>query len=123
MFKILMLAVFCMILLVTGQTLLKIGLNQIGGIDFLGGAVWDNFWKIFRTPYIILGFAIYGISAVLWLDVLSKLDLSMAFPMMSLSYIFTLLVGAFVFGETVTWIRILGVACICGGMFFLIKSQ
>lgn len=123
MFKILMLAVFCMLLLVTGQTLLKIGLNQIGGIDFLGGAVLSNFWKIFRTPYIILGFAIYGISAVLWLDVLSKLDLSMAFPMMSMSYIFTLIVGAFVFGESVTWGRILGVACICGGMFFLIKSQ
>ncbi len=123
MFKTIMLAVFCILLLVTGQTLLKVGLNQIGGINFLGGALWDNFLKMFRTPYIILGFILYGVSALLWLDVLSKLDFSFAFPLVSMTYIFALLIGAFVFGEKITWMRIAGVVCICGGLFFIVKSR
>lgn len=124
MVKTLAIAVVCILLLVTGQTMLKVGLLKIGGTSFLGGeGLWENILKLFSTPYIILGFVVYGISAILWLDVLSKLDFSLAFPLVSLTYVFALIIGAFIFHDQVNLTRIVGVVLILGGLFFIIRSN
>lgn len=124
MIRTLAVAVFCILLLVAGQTMLKVGLLKIGGTSFLGGgSLWENVLKMFSTPYIVLGFVVYGVSAILWLDVLSKLDFSLAFPLVSLTYVFALIIGAFVFREHVNLTRILGVAFILGGLFFIVRSN
>ncbi len=107
-------------LLSAGQTAIKFGLNAIGGVSLADG-LWGML-KIFQTPWVIAGFLFYGISAILWLDVLSKLDFSLAFPMVGLTYVFTLLIGRFFFGESFGWERVLGVAFILSGVFFLIRS-
>jgi len=60
--------------------------------------------------------------AILWLDVLSKLDFSLAFPMVGFTYVLTLLIGRFFFGEPVGWERMLGVGLIVFGILFLIRS-
>ncbi len=117
----LILGLISIMLLASGQTSLKYGLDAIGGVSLGDGL--DGFLKLFQTPWIIVGFGLYGISAILWLDVLSKLDFSLAFPMVGLTYVFTLLIGRFFFGETVGWERILGVALILGGLFFLVRSS
>ena len=107
-------------LLSAGQTAIKYGLNDIGGVDLSDGIM--SLFRIFQTPWVIAGFFFYGVSAILWLDVLSKLDFSLAFPMVALTYVFTLLIGRFFFGETVGWERILGVVFILTGVYFLIRS-
>ncbi len=117
----LILGLISIMLLASGQTSLKYGLDAIGGVSLGDGL--DGFLKLFQTPWIIVGFGLYGISAILWLDVLSKLDFSLAFPMVGLTYVFTLLIGRFFFGETVGWERILGVALILCGLFFLVRSS
>lgn len=120
MIGVLLLALVSIILLSAGQTSIKAGLNTIGGISLAAGPL--VFLKIFQTPWVIVGFVCYGIAAILWLDVLSKLDFSLAFPMVGLTYVFTLLIGRFFFGETVGWERMLGVALILCGVAFLIRS-
>jgi drug/metabolite transporter (DMT)-like permease len=115
-----MLGLISIMLLSAGQTALKYGLNEIGGVSLSDGFV--GFFKLLHTPWVIVGFVLYSVSAILWLDVLSKLDFSLAFPMVALTYVFTLLIGRFFFGETVGWERILGVALILTGVFFLIRS-
>jgi len=115
-----LLGLVAIMLLSAGQTALKAGLNAIGGISLADGPM--GFLKLFQTPWVIVGFACYGLSSILWLDVLSKLDFSLAFPMVGLTYIFTLLIGRFFFGETVGWERMLGVGLILCGVFFLIRS-
>lgn len=122
MLTILALALFCIVLLVFGQTLLKVGLNEIGGIELFGGDIFANLLKVLKTPYIIAGFFFYGLSAVLWLQVLSRMDFSMAFPLVSLTYVFALVIGHFIFHETITIGRIMGVVLICGGLFFVVRS-
>lgn len=117
------LAVVAILLLVAGQTCLKLGLNAVGGVQFLGGDLAASLAKLFATPYILLGFVFYGVSAILWLDVLSKLDFSFAFPLVSMTYVFALLIGRFLFHETITWERIVGVLCICVGVLFIMRSQ
>ena len=107
-------------LLSVGQTCLKIGLNHIGGVSLADGVAGLS--RLFRTPWIIVGFACYGLSSVLWLDVLSKLDFSLAFPMVGLTYALTLLIGRFFFQETMGWDRVSGVGFILLGIFFLVRS-
>jgi drug/metabolite transporter (DMT)-like permease len=115
-----LLGLVSIMLLSAGQTSIKYGLTVIGGVNLSEGMV--GAFKLFQTPWVIVGFMFYGISAVLWLDVLSKLDFSLAFPMVGLTYIFTLLIGRFFFGEPVGWERMLGVGFIIFGIFFLIRS-
>lgn len=115
-----LLGLVSIILLSAGQTSLKYGLTVIGGVSLSDGA--DGALKLLHTPWIIVGFACYGVSAILWLDVLSKLDFSLAFPMVGLTYVFTLLIGRFFFGEPVGWERMLGVGFIIFGIFFLVRS-
>ena len=118
----LLIALVAILLLVGGQTLLKVGLNEIGGISLFEGNPVGSLLGLFRTPWIILGFVCYGVSAILWLDVLSKLDFSLAFPLVSLTYIFSLIIGRFIFHETVGLDRIVGVLLILGGLFFVVRS-
>lgn len=115
-----LLGLAAIMLLSAGQTALKAGLNAIEGVSLADGPM--GFLKLFQTPWVIVGFACYGLSSILWLDVLSKLDFSLAFPMVGLTYVFTLLIGRFFFGETVGWERMLGVGLILCGVFFLIRS-
>jgi drug/metabolite transporter (DMT)-like permease len=110
------------VLLVSGQTLLKVGLNDVGGVSLFDGNPLASLLGLFRTPWIIVGFLCYGISAILWLDVLSKLDFSMAFPMVSLTYVFSIVIGRVVFDEAVGLDRVVGVLLILAGLFFIIRS-
>jgi len=91
-------------------------------VSLFGDNPIGSFANLLRTPWVILGFAFYAVSAVLWLDVLSKLDFSMAYPMVSLTYIFSLLIGRFVFHEAVSWQRVAGVLLIVAGLFFVVRS-
>ena len=118
----LLIALVAILLLVGGQTLLKIGLNDIGGISLFGSNPVASLLGLFRTPWVILGLACYALSSVLWLDVLSKLDFSLAFPMVSLTYVFQLVIGRFLFHEVVGWDRVVGVLLILGGLFFVVRS-
>ena len=115
-------ALVAILLLVSGQTLLKVGLNEIGGVSLFDGNPVGSLLGLFRTPWIIVGFVCYGVSAILWLDVLSKLDFSLAFPLVSLTYVFSLIIGRFIFHETVGLDRIVGVLLILGGLFFVVRS-
>jgi len=53
---------------------------------------------------------------------LSRVDLSFAYPFLSISYVLVMIAGYFWFGESVNLTRVLGVALICGGTFFVARS-
>jgi len=119
----LMLAVICILLVTGGQILLKLAIVWSGGMPVLEIGIAGLFRKCMAVPYIFFGFGLYAISAILWLEVLSKLDISVAFPMVSLTYIGTLFIGRFLFNEPVNLCRVVGVLLICSGVFFVIRSQ
>lgn len=74
-------------LVVAGQLLLKVGMLRVGAI---GGEHMRSplalVVTIARQPAVVIGFLIYGASALLWLYVLSRSELSFAFPFLSLAY-------------------------------------
>ena len=79
---------------VVGQLCLKVGMNQVGAID--AGSLarpMETLLSVLSTPLVWLGLGCYGISAVLWLVVLSRLDLSYAYLMLASMYVLIPLVS------------------------------
>ena len=104
-----------------GQLLMKKGMMVFGETSV--ARIWSQLWSILTIPYILIGFTCFAVSAVLWLVVVSKLEVSYAYPMVSLSYILILIVSYFWFGENVTTVRILGVVLICAGVIAITQTH
>lgn len=117
------LAMICILLAVAGQTVMKLAVVRSGGMPVFDLGFGGLAHKMIEVPYIFLGFGAYGVSAIIWLQVLTDLDFSVAFPLVSVSYILALFIGRFVFDEHVDLYRIIGVLLICSGVFFVIRSQ
>ena len=69
------------------QLALKQGTRQIGVFDFSLANIWPIGWQIGTNPFILLGLLCYAISVVVWILVLSRVDVSFAYPMLSVGYI------------------------------------
>lgn len=76
---------------------------------------------VLSDKYVLCGFLLYGVGAIVWLGVLSKWDVSKAYPLVGLGFVLTLLVGIFV-GEQITVLRMLGVLMICTGVWLVATS-
>ena len=70
------------------------------------------------NPYLLAGFALYGLGAVVWLSVLARWDVSKAYPLVGLGFALTLLIG-WLAGEQVPLQRIGGVLLICAGVWIV----
>ncbi len=68
------------------------------------------------------GIISYGFSFLLWIKVLSKVELSYAYPMVSLGYVLIMIFSYFFFKENITPIRIVGVALIMIGVVLVARS-
>lgn len=99
-----------------GQFLLKLGVTRMGGLVFKKAELLSTAWKIATQPYIVTGLALFVFSMVLWLGVLSKMELSRAYPMVSISYVLVALMARFVLGEQLTATRMAGIAVILAGV-------
>ncbi|EHL79073.1 EamA family transporter [Bacillus smithii] len=100
------------LILVSGQFLWKYGMMKSGqSFSSLLGIL-----KLLLSPYILTGLILYGAATVLWLFILSKVPLSVAYPIQSLAYVFALFGAYFFFGETLTSWKIAGVLLIVAGV-------
>ncbi len=76
---------------------------------------------VLLNKYVLGGFLLYGLGAIIWLEVLSKWDVSKAYPLVGLGFVFTVSIG-FLIGEQVTALRMIGVVLICVGVFIVARS-
>ena len=74
------------------------------------------------SPFIWLGLVIYGLSVLAWLWVLSKVDVSFAYPFVGLSFILTAVLGAVVLHEAVTPLRMAGIFLVVCGCVLIARS-
>jgi multidrug transporter EmrE-like cation transporter len=110
-------------LAVTGQFLLKSGMNQVGRIGSGDFAYYRMMLlKTALHPYVITGLLLYVLSTVSWLIVLSRVNLSFAYPFAGLGYIITILVSWRLLNEPVGMMRIIGGALIFLGVVFISRS-
>lgn len=109
-------------LAVFGQVFLKKGMMSIGEIPFNISTPFFLLGKVFTNFKLFIGFALFGLSSVVWLVVLSKVELSFAYPMVSTGYILTILISWKFLGETISPVRWIAVVVICAGVALLAKS-
>lgn len=107
-----LLIILSIALTTSGQLLQKLGAmrSQTDSSRFL-----MNSGMLFRLE-IMGGLACLGIGACLWLVVLSKMDVSQAYPFLSLGFVFVLLLSRFYLQEAISPARWLGVAFIAAGL-------
>ncbi len=78
-------------------------------------------WLALLQPMVLIGLALYGLSAVVWLSVLARWDVSKAYPLVGFGFVLTALVGYFI-GEQLSAPRWAGVALICLGVMLVGRS-
>ena len=113
---------FSVVTSVLGQTAIKLGANQLGPVQNLSVGLLIVASMALRSPPIIFGLFMYAMSAFAWMIVLSRLDLSIAYPFVALNFVLITVISKFVFSETVPVIRWLGVAFICVGIVLVAYS-
>ena len=89
-----------------------------GAVELYPSAPSSEVAVLFTTllkPWVIVGLGLYAASALVWISVLSRWDVSKAYPLVGFGFIVTLLVGAFL-GESIGWYRITGVVLISIGV-------
>lgn len=88
------------------QVLLKLGVSDLA-----------KSW-----PFVLLGIAIYGLAMLVWLFVLSKADLSFAYSLVALTFVFLLIFSRLFLHETLSALRLSGAALIIVGIFLVARS-
>jgi multidrug transporter EmrE-like cation transporter len=116
------LIVFGVLLNASAQLALKQGMRQIGYFEFKLANCVNIFLAIAPNPYILLGLTCYVVSVGIWLLVLSRVEVSYAYPLLSIGYIVTSFAGQVFFNETVDTTRWAGILVICAGVWLVTRS-
>lgn len=105
------------------QIALKAGANNPAvAASFKSGFSLAAIPVVLTTPMLLIGLTIYFVSALLWLVVLSKVDVSFAYPFVGLGFIMTMVFGWLLYGESLTTGRIVGTITIAAGVAILARS-
>lgn len=103
---------------VVGQLFLKLGALKLGRVH-AGNAV-NLILGIITTPELIAGLTCYGIGAVAYILLLTRVNLSVAAPSVSIGYIFSVLLGYFIFKEPIPLIKLVGLSLIVLGVILVV---
>jgi drug/metabolite transporter (DMT)-like permease len=112
----------CLCLMVTAQILWKTGLTRIGTIDVGSPQLPRQIGQLATSWRILLGLAIFGVTTLLWLDLLSRMQLSLLYPMMSMSYVLSFFAGWAWLGESPNPARLLGILVIGAGIVLVART-
>lgn len=104
------------------QLLLKAGMSQIGHFEFSWINVMPITGKIMMSFPIISGLFLYVVSVGVWLLVLSRVQVSYAYPMLSIGYIVNAIAAYYLFGEPLSFLRILGIFVIIAGVYLIAQT-
>ncbi len=105
------------------QLMLKAGARTLGSVAMgSGSSLMAAAWSAATQPWIVLGLVCYFVSAGLWIIALTRVDVTIAYPMLSMGYVIAALLAWQLFGEPLTSGRVLGIAIILAGVVVLSRS-
>ena len=98
-----------MLLSTTGELFLKRGMNEIGALDFAAlDTIVPTIVKMLTNPNIWIGFIGFGFGSFFWLSVISRVPVSLAYPMLGLMYVIIVVESWVFLGEGLHPMRVLG---------------
>lgn len=104
------------------QLLLKAGVNAVGQFAFSRENLLPIAWRLATQWPIVGGLACYVVSVVVWIMALSRVDVSLAYPMLSLGYVVNAVAAYYLFGEALTTQRLLGIGIVLVGVYVLARA-
>ena len=118
MWKLILLSFLQSICLTSAQIFLKLAMQTLGKFSF----TWRYFADFFANWQMALSGISIAAGSLLWLYILRHFPFSMAYPMVSLSYVFGMLAAVYLFHETVPLTRWIGLAFILFGVILITKQ-
>lgn len=116
------LILFGVLLNAAAQLCLKAGVRQIGHFDFSAANILPIGWSAATNLPIISGLSCYVVSVVVWILALSRVEVSVAYPMLSIGYVVNALLAWWLFGEILSVQRLAGIAVIIVGVVLVARS-
>ncbi len=116
--KAIILVIFCTVLGAAAQILLKIGSRTVDT-----GSLWSIGLSMALNLPLILGLSLYGLSTVLFIHALRNEQLSLLYPLISLTYIWVTFVSVALLGESLSVWKVAGVLVIVSGVALLGKDD
>jgi multidrug transporter EmrE-like cation transporter len=116
------LVLFGVLLNAAAQLLLKAAANRVGPIDIQPHSLALAARNLVFSMPLIIGIACYVLSVIIWIVALSRADVSVAYPMLSVGYVVNALAAWALFGEAVTPMRLTGIGVIILGVFLVAGS-
>ncbi len=104
------------------QLLLKAGTNAVGHFEFHLDNLVPVGVKIASQPHIVGGMFCYAISLVVWIMALSRVPVSLAYPMLSIGYVINAVVAHYWLGEPLAMQKMLGIGFIIVGVALVARS-
>ena len=115
------LVLFGVLLNAGAQLLLKAGTNSIGAFDFSRDNIVPIGLRVATEPHILGGLGAYVVSVSTWILALSRVKVSVAYPMLSIGYIVNAMAAWYLFGETPTPTRIAGMCIVIAGVYLIAR--
>lgn len=112
------LAVLTAVLLALGQLLFKVGSNKISETTAFGFVT-----SVVTNPVLVLAVALYGVTILLWIYVLNKIPLSVAYPITGLAYIIVPVLSYYLLGEKLSPMLMIGSFFILIGISLVARSS
>lgn len=104
------------------QLLIKSGAETAGHFSFTAGHIWQALLHFALQWQILLGLTFYAVSVVVWILALTRVQVSIAYPMLSLGYVVTAFAAWWLFGEALTVQKLLGIAVIIVGVVLVARA-
>lgn len=117
---------FCLFLMAiltsaAGQFFLKTGALRLGKVNATN---WlSHVVGVFTTPELLAGLCFYGLGAVAYILLLTRVNLSVAGPSAALIYVFSVLMGYFIFREAIPLSRAAGLGLIICGVLLVVWKK
>jgi multidrug transporter EmrE-like cation transporter len=104
------------------QLLLKAGTTRVGEFAFTLENLLPVGGRLATSPFIAAGLACYAVSMVEWILALSRVPVSIAYPMLSVGYVLNALAAWYLFGEALSMQKLVGIGFIVIGVFLVARS-
>jgi len=118
----LLLILLCIFLGVGGQLCMKKGMSLVGIAGLNPGKMLIFLGRALSTPLVLAGFFAYALGSLIWLIIISRVDLSFAYPLISIGYILVAIFSWWLFNENINWMRWLGTVIIILGVILISRS-
>jgi len=109
--------------MVTAQVFWKTALAKVGVVDVTSSSLPSRVWLLAKSWQIVTGLIMFGLATILWFDLLSRWELSLLYPFMSLSYVIAFFAGWMFLGEHPQLLRLVGIVVIMVGIALVARSS